>query len=373
MTTFNYSTYKFFGAGGGQRLVTGTFDFTGTYPKLGVPVIPQNVGLGIINRLDIVPQKTYGFLYDPVAQVVHITRTAKYIHQEDTGTFAAGTAYTLQYKPAYIISIRGTAGSTGTKRLLPNGVTLAAGTCSLNFTTGVITWGDAAITSARIVYVPLGVPGFTPDLLVVDEASPIATNVITPVNQCMAIQYVWNDEDSEILDLIKVGGTPAGAQAAVDIDDGAGATKITVTTGRIGDGSTGKTKLTYIKRAGNPLRFIDQAAITITSNVGHPGTHLSLNQPGIVIPGIGQSATALATATWIKEMIQDQDATVAAGLAVWDPPRNQFSFLAGDAVTELDLPLILVQDDYSGQVDLDIPFGSDISAIKGVTFSAYGI
>jgi hypothetical protein len=152
----------------------------------------------------------------------------------------------------------------------------------------VLTWGDATITAARIIYVPLGVPGFTADLLVVDEASPIASDVITPTHQVQCLQYVWNDEDNEILSLVPGGEAPSGAACSVNIDDDAGATKITVTTGRIGDGSTGKTKLTYLKRANNPLRFADQSDRIVTGDVLGPGTDQAFDSGGLVIPCYGQ-------------------------------------------------------------------------------------
>jgi len=356
---------------GSRRRTVTDLAFDSSYALGGESLTPRQLGLSIVESVTIQPKYGYAFEYDIANQKLVAKRPGPALVDEATGTFTAGLAYQLQYLPAYILAIRGTAGSTGTKRLIPTGETLAAGQCSLNFATGVITWGDAAITAARIVYVPLGVPGFTSDLVVVDEAAPIASNVITLANQAAAINYIWNDEDNEILGLIPVGETPSGAACAVDIDDGSGATKITVTTGRIADGTA--TKVSYIKRSGNPLRFVDQADRTVTSNIAGPGTDVTFDVAGLVLPGYGQVIVGEASGgANLQALLTDPDGTAAANVAVFNPWRNTITFTSGDAYVTAEIPLLYLQQELVQALLLDVPYGTNLTALAAVRVVAEG-
>lgn len=355
--------------------ITGDISFDSSYAGGGgESLTPQMLTLKEVLSVSFPePPNGINLLYDRANQKLTAKRSGPLMLLEATGTFLAGAAYTLKQRPGYILGVRGTAGSTGAKRIIPVGETLAAGQCTVNWTTGVITWGDAAITAATIVYVPLGTPGFTDDLLVVDEAATIASNVITLTNQAAAIQYIWNDEDNEILDLVPVGEAPSGAQCAVDIDDGAGATKITVTTGRIGDGSTGKTKVTYLKRANNPLRFIDQADRTVTSNIVGPGTDQTFDVAGLVLPGYGQVIVGETSgAANLQSLMIDPDGSVAANVSVYNPYRNSISFASGDAYATVEIPLLYLDPALAGMEMAEIPNGADLSALTAVRFVARG-
>lgn len=336
----------------------------------GESLTPRQLGLSAISLVHI-PQK-YGhtFEYDVANQKLKALRPGPFIVDEATGTFTAGAAYTLKRLPAYILAIRGTAGSTGAKRLIPTGETLSAGQCSVNFTTGVMSWGDAALTAARIVYVPLGMPGFTSDLLVVDEAAPIASNVITLAHRAAAIQYLWNNEDNEILSLVPVGESPSGAACAVDINN-TGSTTITVTTGRIGDG-TG-TKVTYLKYANNPLRFVDQADRTVTADVLGPGTDATMDVAGIVLPGYGQVVVGeTGAAANLQALLVDADGSAAADVAVWDPWRNTVTFANADGYATAEIPLLYAQQELLGSAFLEVASGSDLSGLTAVRVIAEG-
>ena len=352
-----------------QTITDVTFD--SSYVDGGEPLTPRQLGLNTVLKVDIQPKDGFTFEYDIPNSKLVAKRPAPAVIREVTGTFTAGTAYTLQYLPGYILAIRGTAGSTGSKRLIPTGETLAAAQCSINFTTGVITWGDAAITAAIIIYIPLGVPGFTSDLLVVDEASPIASDVITPVNQCAAIQYVWNNEDNEILNYVPVGESPSGANCAIDIDDGSGATLITVTAGRIADGTA--TKLTYLKRSGNPLRFVDQADRTVTSDVLGPGTDPTMDVGGLALPGYGQCLVGeTGGAANLFSTMLDADGTAAANIAVLNPYRNTITFANGDAYATAEIPLLYLEQELAGSILLEVQAGVNLAALTSVRVVATG-
>ena len=356
---------------GSRRTTVTDMLFDSSYAGGGEALTPRQLGLQTVERVSIAPRYGYHFEYDIPNQKLLVKRPGPAVVDEATGTFTAGAAYTLQHLPAYVLAVRGTAGSTGTKRIIPVGETLSAAQCTINFTTGVITWGDAGITAARIVYVPLGVPGFTPDLLVVDEAAPIASNVITLANQAAAIQYIWNDEDNEILSLIPVGESPSGANCAVDIDDGSGATKITVTTGRIANGSA--TKVTYLKRAGNPLRFVDQADRTVTSDIVGPGTDVTFDVGGLVLPGYGQVIVGEETGAGnLQALLTDADGSAAANVAVWNPWRNTITFVNTDAYVTAEIPLLYLEQELVGSVLLEVPSGKNLVALAAVRVVAEG-
>jgi hypothetical protein len=346
--------------------------FDSAYLAGGESLTPRQLGLAVVESVQILPHASgYQFFYDLTNQKLQAKRPSPAVVTEATGTFTAGVAYTLKRLPAYILAVRGTAGSTGAKRVIPVGETLSAGQCTVNFTTGVVTWGDATITAATIVYVPLGVPGFTSDLLVVDEASPIASNVITTANQAACIQYVWNNEDNEILNLVPVGESPSGAACAVDIDDGSGATKITVTSSRIADGTA--TKVTYLKRTNNPLRFVDQADRTVTSDVCGPGTDQTFDVSGIVLPGYGQVVVGeTGAAANLMAVLVDADGTAAANVGVYNPWRNTFTLANADSYATLEIPLLYLTHELAGGVMLEAVNGADLSGVTGVRLIAEG-
>jgi hypothetical protein len=362
---------------GNRRAVAWDVTFDSSYLAGGEPLTARQLGLRTVLDVTVMPPALGGlsFAYDIAnAKLMAKRQSGPPLITEATGTFTAGVAYTLKQKPGYILAVRGTAGSTGAKTIIPVGETPGAGQCAINFSTGVVTWGDAAITAATFVYVPLGVPGFTPDLLVVDEASPIASNSITLVNQAMCIQYVWNDEDNEILVPVTDNVALTGAQCHPDIDNGSGATVIGVTTGRIADGSTGKTKVTYLKRANNPLVFVDQADLTVTSNVAGPGSQAAVFAiPSLILPGYGQ-ALAVSDNTGPAQrpaLMVDSGGTAAAGVAVWNPAQNTFTFASADSDDILEMPLVLMGP-FAGESAQEVINAADLSWVTGVRLVASG-
>ncbi len=357
-------------SGAGIRTVT-DIAFDASYPSGGEPLTARQLGLTRVTAVEIDHLSAYRLAYNRATSKLQVMQPGgPFVIDEDTGTFAAGAAYTLKYRPGYILAVRGTAGSTGTKRIIPAGEAAGAGQVAVNFTTGVMTWGDAAITACRILYVPFGAPGFTADMVVVDEAAQVASNVITLANRAAAIQYIWNDEDNEILSLVPVGEAPSGAGCAVDINNG-GATSITVTSGRITDGTA--TKVTYIKYVGNPLRFVDQADRTVTSNVLGPATDTTVDVNGLWLPGYGQVIVGeTGGAANLQALLTDPDGAVGANVAVFDPWRGTITFNGADAYATAEIPLLYVPHELLGAHALEVRDGTNLAALTGVRLVASG-
>jgi hypothetical protein len=361
---------------GAMRMVTWDVAFDSSYLALGEPLTARQLGLRSVNDVQVLQPGAGGlsFVYDSVNGKLKALRgSGNLLVTEATGTFTAGAAYTLRQTPGYILSVRGTAGALGPKVIIPVGETPAAGQVAINWTTGVCTWGDAAITAALFLYIARGQPGFTTDLLVVDEAAPIASNVITLVNQAIAVQYVWNDEDNELLIPVTDNVALTGAQCSANLNN-AGASSITVTTGRIADGSTGKTKVTYLKRAGHPLQPLDKQDVTVTTNVAGPGTMAAqLAIPSLAIPGYGVHLAVSDTTGPAQRLVtlQDLNGVSAALSALWNPGQNTFAFNATDSADILEQPFILT-DFGGGATAEELPQGTDLSWVVGVRLVARG-
>jgi hypothetical protein len=361
---------------GNQRSLAFDVAFDSTYNSGGEPLTPRQLGLKTVHDVRIMQPGPGGiaFVYDIAnAKLKAEAAAGASLLTEDTGIFAAGTPYTLKQSPGYVLSVRGSAGSTGPKSVLPIGETLAAAQCSVNWTTGVVTWGDATMTRATILYVPRGTPGFTPDLMVVDEAAPIASNVITLTNRAMAIQYVWNDEDNELLVPVTDNVALTGAQCLIQMN-ASGSSTITVTAGRIADGSVGKTKVTYLKYVGNPLTQIDKQDVTITANATGPGVFAALfATPSIAIPGYGVHLAVSDTTGPAQRLIllQDKDGTSAALNAIWNPATNSFVFNATDSADLLEQPFLMLNAGSSGNAG-ELPNNSDLSWVTGLRLVATG-
>lgn len=371
---------------GYKRRVQGLLTFDTAYPKGGYTVTPQRLGLGAVDYVDFPGHGSGAQLYyDPSSQKLHVRRSGSVVVIEDTGTFTAGAAYTMHMKPAYILAIRGTGGSTGTKRLIPNGKTLSAGQCSINFTTGVVSWGDATITAAVIMYIPLGVPGFTSDLLVVDELVTLADatggfGAGDLASRAACINYVWNNEDSEVLTYQPVGENPGANQVTIDILNTA-ATTLRVLTSDIGNGAS-KLMANYIKYNAavhdRLLRWLDQGDIALATNVAGPGTGATaastrLDGPSVVIPGFGQcvvgeiSGGNNAFATFV-----DPGATAANDIVILDQARNTWTGNGTPAFVTFELPVLYVPAEVGAGTFLDVPFGEDLSHLTAVPFVAVG-
>lgn len=354
--------------------------FDTSYPDGGEPLTARQLGLASVQDVHVQPQLGYHFNYDRTNSTLRAFRASPVVVVEDTGAFTAGAAYTLKNIPGYILSIRGTTGSTGAKRVIPTGETAGAGQVAVTWTTGVLTWGDAAITRAIIQYIPRGVPGFTTDRLVVDELVTLADvdgtyGSGTLANRAAAICYVWNDEDNEVLTYVPVAENPGANQVDIDINS-SGDTVLRVLTSDIANGAA-RLKVTYLTYAAaiheRLLRFVDQADRTVTSNVAGPGTDQTLNINGLVIPGFGQQIVGEdgGGGNEFSTMV-DADGAAAATVAVWNPWRGTFTFDAGDAYVTMEIPLIYIPQELAGNVLLEVPDATDLSFLSAVRLIAEG-
>lgn len=357
-----------------------TIGMDSSYPDGGEALTARQLGLNTVKTVQDLNVGGYTLHYDIANSKLQAFQQGPALVTEDTGAFTAGAAYTLKKLPGFVLSIRGTAGSTGVKRIIPTGETVSAGQAAITWTTGVITWGDAAITRAIITYIPRGVPGFSTNLLVIDEAVTLADaggglGSGTLANRAAAIAYVWDDEDNTVLTYIPVGETPSGAQCAIDINS-TGSTIITVETAAIGNGAA-KLKVTYLKFTGNPLtaglNWRDQTDWVVTSDTLGPGTDSAWDVAGVVIPAFGQVIVGETGAAANKQAILvDAAGSTAANVAVHDPSRNTIAFTAGDGYATVEIPLLYYNPALHGVVREEVQDGTDLSALTGALLVAEG-
>lgn len=357
---------------GNMRHKTFDCDFDSSYPDTGEPLTARTLGLNTVVDVQAAPQLGYHVNYDRANARLRAFKQGPAVLTEATGTFTAGVAYTLKNLPGYILAVRGTAGSTGVKRIIPAGETTGAGQVAINWTTGVCTWGDAAITAAVFVYIPRGVPGFTTDRLVIDEVVATTTDSGNLANRAAAICYVWDDSNNAVLTYVPVGEAPPAASCAVDINN-AGNTTITVNAG----GTTDSLKVTYLRFAGNPLTttgaWVDQADRTVTANVVGPGTDQTFDVNGLVLPGFGQVIVGeTGGAANLQAILVDAGGTAAANVAVYDHYRNTITFAAGDAYATAEIPLLYLSQELTGSILQEVEDGTDLSFLTGIRLTAEG-
>jgi hypothetical protein len=384
--SLTFGGHQYYSHGSG-RSVSGWVSLDSAYPKRGYDVTAHQFGLGILDRVEF-PSQGFGVdLYvDVSALKLHVRRPGPIIVVEATGTFTAGAAYTMHQIPAYILGVRGVAGSAGTKRLIPNGETAGAGQCKINFTTGVVTWGDSAITSAVIMYVPLGVPGFTRDLLVVDEALTLADATggygsATFASRAACINYIWNNEDNEVLAYQPVGENPGANQVDIDILSSAD-TVVRVLTSDIGNGAN-KLTANYIKYSAamhaRLMRWVDQGDIAMASNIAGPGTGSSaastaLDGPSMAIPCLGQCAPGeISDNSNDLSFFVDPGGSAGNNVMVLDFATNKWTGNGTPAFTRVELPLLYVPADMGANVLMDVGYGEDLSALVTIPYVAYGV
>src|SRR5438132_6192969 len=103
---------------GQERSLLWQVAFDSSYAFGGEALTPRQLGLTRVLKARV-EQHASGmqFRYDQTNQKLLAMQQAPYLVDEVTGTI--GTTYTLKYLPAYIISVRGTAGSTGVKKPIP--------------------------------------------------------------------------------------------------------------------------------------------------------------------------------------------------------------------------------------------------------------
>lgn len=346
----------------GQRAVSGsrvsefwTVAGDTSYPIGGYSVTPRQLGLNTVFAVDVVqPRHGYGFRYNIATQKLLVEQQAPYLVDELTGTIA-GASYTLKYLPGYIVSVRGTAGSTGVKKPIPQAGTNAAGLVRINWATGVLTFGDAGITAARIVYVPLGLPGFQTPQLIIDESVALSGGVFTLANLPLAISYMYDTAAPLIVTPVKTGDTPASGQASIVMSTG-------VITAHAG--VAGPLLVTYLKAANSPLTLLNQTSRNIASN------QIVLAGAQIYLPALGAYIPTTNSGTPVAETLVDRGGTAAANAPTWDQWANTFTF--SGTLSSAEIPLVGIDLGLHGDRMLEVPNATDLSWVTGVLLEAVG-
>jgi hypothetical protein len=326
------------------------------YPSGGYALTPRQLFMShVLSAQPVAPRRSHLYRYDVAGQVLMVDKVGSYIVDETTPVFTAGAAYTLKYLPGYILSVRGLAGATGAKKVIPNAGTNGAGLVACNFATGVLSWGDAALTQARIVYIPARLPGFGGALQVVDEAVTLTGGAGTLANVPAAVQYLYDTASNTVVTPVRSADTP-----------GAGQAYLTLATGGIvaNAGVVGPLLVTYLKAAGSPIVFHSQTSRNISSNV------ITVSGPMIYVPAFGPYIPTTNAGTPVAETLQDRGGTAAANQPVWDYLNNAFTF--SGTLTAAEIPLLGLSVELMGDVTLEEVSGTDLSFVTDLLLDVVG-
>ena len=349
-------------------------DFDTSYPDGGEALTARTLGLAVVEECPDVAVNGHVVHYDITNALLQVFKQGPPVRIEASGTIVAGATYTLRYLPGYVLGVRVTAGGvTGAFRVIPTGETPATTEVALNWTTGVMTFlaGDA-VTALTVVYIPRHVPGFTTNLLTIDEVVDVTTDSGNLAARAAAICCVWDDSNNNPLTIVPVGEAPGAGACAIDMNNG-GNTTITVNAA----GTTDSLKVTYLEFAGNPLtagaNWVDQADRTVTSNAVSPATDATFDVNGIVLPGFGQVIVGETGAAGnLQSLMVDPSGTAAANVCVWNPSRNSITFAAGDAYATAEIPLLYFSDELHGSILQEVAEGEDLSWLTSVRLHARG-
>jgi hypothetical protein len=262
--------------------------------------------------------------------------------------------------PGYIISINASAGTTtGAFNVVPKSITPATTQCSVNFATGGLTFFSTdAVTTALVTYIPMGIGPFIPANQVIDEAVTLSSSGVNLVNQASLIQYVYDTGNATpaLQRLIGNQASPAVAtnQQKVNFRN----TTHTTLTAAAGN-NTDAALVTYWKASAIGLAqgFTAEASLATSSNV------LTITSPSIAIPTFGTMLAAVTTVPAIvNESMLGPSGTAAAGNPVWNPFANKFTFVSGDAITNVYFSYINYND-LAFQVSSEAPAGANLSAV----------
>lgn len=291
---------------------------------------------------------------------------------EEVVTVVAGTGIgALAHTPFYIMAVQVTAGSTtGYFSIIPTGETTATKQVAVNFTTGALLFRIAdAVTSVKITYIPLQVTGpFVEGNRVIDESVTAAAAKTDLANQACALQYVWDDTDSNIVTFEPVGEAPSATHVCVvDIDDGSDDTNID----SHADDEGNTLKVTYIKYSALPPNLcIGDGDLSLTSEAYQ--FTVTAGYQGTVIPGLGVHLCGEETGSGNELGIWGgPSATAANGVGEWDPQINYILTNNTNAIVTLAMPWFIISEIeslnvYGGEVGDDVDVGE-------VNFIAIGL
>lgn len=312
------------------------------------------------------PNQTYKAQFNKTTKKFQVFKKSPALRVKETVTVSSNVG-TLACVPGYILSVNVTAGTvTGAFAILPTGLVPTTTQVAVNFLTGVMTFlSTDAVTSVDVMYIPLGVGPFIEQNRVVDEAVVFgsgAGDTFNLANRAALIQYVCNTTATaanRLPAMQPVGEAPATNEIAVDFNNSS-ATTITHNTAQ--DTNTGKVTYWKFSAIGVQYGWTDQADITVTSNVALLSE--ITDAPGILIPGYGTKLVGEATATNKQQRIVGPAGAAATDVAVFDPTKNSLTFDAGDSITTVEIPYIVLDSAFFTDVWVEVPSAENLSTLS---------
>ncbi len=296
------------------------------YPAAGVPLSTTLGAFGValpLRQLEFITDRNsttgthwYADVSTPASPVLHGWHsgyTPQVIVEEvPTLTGTTTKAGTLSYKPAYIFSATATvSGTIHAMKIIPSTVTAAAKEIKMNMATGAFTSFAETPTVMTFSYIPQQPSGpFAAANMVINEVITNAAAGVNSASRAAAIQYMYQTAATAArIDFANAG---ASGKVILDINN----SSATTFTSNHADNNDKAAVVTYLKYAGfqQPgIEFIDQAAVTLTSEAKEYGKTAGDRVAGLVLPGTGTQIQLLQGATYTEAWLAASTATAAAG------------------------------------------------------------
>ncbi len=254
-----------------------------------------------------------------------VTTQVPFFVEEETQS-ASSDVITLDYAPAYIVSI---AHSTGLAyRTIPSAAApVDNASCAVNFAAGTLTFhANDDPTNVRITYFPSRPGTFFDNANAVEETLTAAETAVDFTNRAAIVQHVYNNNTPGLEKIIPVGETEAAAEIILNIND-SGDTSISSNAAEVGD----IIAVRYLNfSALTPgITFVDDTDVSFTSEdinfasagLGQGGT---ATRDKLIVPGFGNvlvgedsGGTNNQNAVW-----GDSGTTEADGFSRWASKIN---------------------------------------------------
>ncbi len=340
-----------------QNLLRLTFGNSAlTYPSGGVPMPAASaLGLRTIKAVQVIgdtstPGTSWG--WDYTNNTLRATRTGHIppviVEEAVTLTSHVGT---LKYKPAYIICAVGTISATVTPlKPIPASIAPATTQMAVNFSTGVVTcFATDAVSAMKVSYIPQQSSGpFSADNLVVDEAITLSTGGVNTAFRAATMQYCYQTTATAAR-LPFNNQTAASGRPKLDMVNS------TATTFTAHSDNNAKVALvTYLKYAGFAdnvgVTFIDQATVSLSSQVVEFGKTAGNLTPGLYIPGFGGQLVTVETTNFIQNYLGDSSVTAAAGIVKYEIAKQKLTTAETTPQTSIqDVPFLFLSSLYQPQ------------------------
>ena len=323
--------------------------FDSSYATGGETLLPKAIGLGaFVGPVDIIEgEDGYIFKWDSANQkiVVYeaaleagtintpsftgdaqtVTTQVPFFVEEETQS-ASADVITLDYAPAYIVSI---AHSTGLAyRTIPSAAAPVDNvSCAVNFASRTLTFhANDDPTDVRISYFPSRPGTFFDEANAVEETITASETAVNIGNRAACVQHVYNNTTPGLEKIIPSGETEAAAEIALNIND-SGNTSLASNLAEVGDTIAIRSLLFSALTPG--ITFVDDTDVSFTSEdidfaSGALGQLGMADRDRLIVPGFGNvlvgedsGGTNNQNAVW-----GDSGTTEAPGFSRWDVLNN---------------------------------------------------